>query len=103
MKEFDDTTGKAAIATGKPVVIDFWGPGCGPCMKLAPVMEELAAKYEGRVEVGKASVEDAADMAFDFGIRSIPTVIFFNNGEEQARKVGFVKLSVLEETLEKIL
>lgn len=103
MKEFNDATGKAAIESGKPVVIDFWGPGCGPCMKLAPVMEELAAKYEGRAEIGKASVEDASDLAFDFGIRSIPTVIFFKNGEEQSRKVGFVKLSVLEETLETLL
>lgn len=103
MKEFNDTTGKAAIATGKPVVIDFWGTGCGPCMKLAPVMEELAAKYADRAEIGKASVEDASEMAFDLGIRSIPTVIFFKDGEEKARKVGFVKLSVLEETLEKIL
>lgn len=68
--------------SGKLVVIDFWATWCGPCRKVAPIIEELATEYEGRAIIGKADVEEQDDLAVRFGIRSVPTVVFVKNGEE---------------------
>ena len=76
-----------AVGNGVSMV-DFWVSWCGPCKMLAPVMEDLAGRYEGRALVGKVNVDDEPELAGRFGVMSIPTVIFFKDGEEIDRKVG---------------
>lgn len=78
---FTDENVKDIIASGQPVVIDFWATWCGPCMKMAPMIEELAGEYEGRAVIGKYNIEEENDLTMDYAIRSIPTLLFFKNGE----------------------
>ena len=75
-------------AQGLPTVIDFWATWCGPCRALAPVVEELAQEFAGKAVVAKCNVDDCDDVPMNFGIRSIPTLIFFKNGQAVDRIVG---------------
>lgn len=77
-----------ALEQGTPMLVDFWADWCGPCRMLAPVVEKLADKYDGRVAVGKVNVDDQAELAGQYGVQSIPTVILFKDGREAARTVG---------------
>lgn len=86
--EITDNNYEALLAEGKPVVIDFWAPWCGPCKMVAPIIEELAAEYEGRAIIGKCNVDDNNDVSVAFGIRSIPTVLFFKDGKLVDKQVG---------------
>ncbi len=101
--EFTDETAREAIASGKPVVVDFWATWCGPCIKLGPVVEELAEKYEGKVTVGKLNIDDNDEVATEYRVRNIPTVLYFKDGEMKERIVGLVKLEDLEAKLSSIL
>lgn len=71
-----------------PVLVDFWAPWCGPCRQLTPVIETLAEKFAGRAKVGKLNTDDNPEIATDFGISSIPTLLFFKGGAEQNKVVG---------------
>ena len=82
-KQFTDDDIRDIIAQGGPVVVDFWAPWCGPCLRLGPTIEELAEEYAGRVEIGKYNVDEESDLANDFRVVSIPTLLFFKNGEMQ--------------------
>jgi thioredoxin 1 len=71
-----------------PLVIDFWATWCGPCRMLAPTISELAKEYDGKIVVGKCDVEENEDLAAEFGIRNIPTILFFKNGEVVDKLIG---------------
>ena len=88
---------------GKPVVIDFWAIWCGPCRRVAPIMEELAADYEGKVVVGKVDVEEQDELAAQFGIRNIPTVLFVKDGQVVDKVVGAMPKSAYEEKINAML
>ena len=93
----------ALIATGKPVVIDFWATWCGPCQRMTPLIEALAEDYDGKAIVGKCNVDEEDELAVQFNVRSIPTVVFLKDGEVRDMQVGLCPKSVLEEKLNKLL
>lgn len=80
--EFTDENIEETIATGKPIVIDFWATWCGPCMSMAPTVDEVAKEFEGQVIVGKYNIEDNSDFATANRIMSIPTMLFFKDGKK---------------------
>jgi thioredoxin 1 len=86
--EFTDSNFSELMATDKPVVIDFWATWCGPCRMVGPIIEELAGEYDGRVVIGKCDVDENTDLPEQFGIRNIPTVMFFKNGQLVDKQVG---------------
>lgn len=91
------------LATGKPMMIDFSATWCGPCKALAPIVEELANEYEGRVVIGKADVDECPELSMRFGIRSVPTVIFFKDGKAVDKSIGAVPKNMLVEKINSIL
>ncbi len=91
------------VNSGKPVVIDFWATWCGPCRRVAPVIEQLAQEYEGQAIVGKVDVEEQDELAMQFGIRNIPTVLFLKNGEVVDKVVGAMAKPAYEEKLKALL
>lgn len=94
-ENFEDEVVKSDI----PVLVDFWASWCGPCKMLAPIIEELAKEYEGKVKVGKVNVDDEAELSLRFNILSIPTVILFKEGKEVNRLVGFSMKEDFEEMI----
>ena len=87
------------VISGGITLVDFWATWCGPCRMQAPVIEELAEKYEGKFKVAKVDVDANPSIAARYGVMSIPTLIVFNNGEETARRVGVQSLNQLEAML----
>ena len=93
---FDEVVLQAKI----PVLVDFWAPWCGPCRMVAPVVDELAEEYEGRVSFGKVNVDESPNVARKFGVMSIPTLIIFKDGKPVSNIVGFRPKDELKQNLD---
>ncbi len=96
----DATFNDSILKSDLPVLIDFWAPWCGPCRAVAPIVEELSVEYEGRVLIAKMNVDENPDTPGKYGIRAIPTLIIFKNGEVVDQITGSVTKDVLKEKLE---
>jgi len=98
-ENFDDEVLRSDI----PVLVDFWAEWCGPCKVVGPTIEALASDYQGKVKVAKLNVDDNPEAAGRFGVRSIPTMIVFKDGEAQQAAVGVKPKGQLAELIEKVL
>lgn len=102
--EFTDSNVEEIIESGKPVVIDFWATWCGPCVGMAPTIEELAEEYKDRVVVGKYNVDDEGDFSGEHRIMALPTILFFKDGKKTAiRCVGAQSKESLKAKIEELL
>jgi thioredoxin 1 len=97
--KFEESVLKASL----PVLVDFWAPWCGPCRMVAPVVEELAKEYEGKVSFVKVNVDNNQKVAGQYGVMSIPTLILFKDGKPVANVVGFRPKDELKKSLDKAL
>lgn len=99
----DENFDEEVLTSTVPVLVDFWGDGCPPCKLLAPVLEELAQVYKGRIKVGKALVNAAPIQAKNFRVMAVPTLVFFKEGKEVNRILGFTGKEALERALDNLL
>jgi thioredoxin 1 len=99
----DDNFEKMVINSENPVFVDFWATWCGPCIAMAPIVDQMAADYEGKITVGKLDVDENPDSAAKFGIRSIPTMLIFKGGQVVDKVVGSVPKSELVKRFEAVL
>ncbi|MGM0664431.1 MAG: thioredoxin [Thermodesulfobacteriota bacterium] len=99
----DDSFEDEIVKSDLPTVVDFWAAWCGPCRMVSPVVEELAKEYEGKIKVAKMDVDQNRQTPAKFGIRNIPTLIFFKGGEVAKTIVGAQPKSFLEEEIKKLL
>lgn len=101
---FTDENVAEIIASGKPVVIDFWATWCGPCVRMAPMIDELAEKYGDQAVIGKYNIEEEGDLCAEYRIMSVPTILFFKNGQKvDIRLAGSQTKESLEEKINELL
>mgnify|MGYP005875733477 FL=1 len=91
------------MAEGKPMILDFWATWCGPCQMVGPMIDELAEEFNGKIIVGKVNVDENSDLPSQYGIRNIPTILFFKGGELVNKLVGAQSKAKLQEEAQKLL
>ncbi|MDR8392782.1 thioredoxin TrxA [Aliifodinibius sp. S!AR15-10] len=96
----DDSFQEDVLNSEKPVLVDFWAEWCGPCKMIGPVVEEMAGEYEGKAKIGKVNVDENPEISTKYGIRSIPSLLIFKDGEVVDQIVGAVPKSQLKKQLE---
>lgn len=95
----DTNTFKTAIASATPTLVDFWAPWCGPCKAIAPILDELATELGGKLNIAKVNVDDNGDLAAQYGVRAIPTMLLFKGGEKIDQLVGMMDKAALKAKL----
>lgn len=102
--EFTDANfEELVLQSDKPVIVDFWAEWCGPCRMVGPIVHQLGEEYDGKAVVGKLNVDHNPGITMKFGIRNIPTILFFKGGQQVDKQVGAVPKQVLEGKLQKLL
>jgi thioredoxin 1 len=103
MMEITSANFDQLLKSGQPMMVDFWAEWCGPCRMIAPMVEEAATEYTGRITIGKCNVDNDRDLPARYSIRNIPTLLFFKNGELAERHVGALGRGDLKAKLEALL
>jgi thioredoxin 1 len=101
--EITDSNWESLVAGDKPVVMDFWAEWCGPCRMISPIVEEVAQEFENKVVVGKINIDENSEVTINFGIKNIPTLLFFKGGELVDKHVGAIRKHELVEKINKLL
>ena len=96
----DDSFETEVLKSGTPVLVDFWAEWCGPCKMIAPVLDQVATEYEGRLRIAKVDVDSSQATAMRYGVRSIPTLMLFKNGVVEAQQVGMLSKDSLKKILD---
>ena len=101
--EITDANIAGLMAEGKPMILDFWATWCGPCQMIGPMIDELAEEFNGKIIIGKVNVDENSDLPSQYGIRNIPTILFFKGGELVNKLVGAQSKAKLQEEAQKLL
>ena len=103
-KEFTDKNFETEVINSEtPVLVDFWAEWCGPCKNLSPIIEELSTEYGEKVKIGKLNVDENSDISTKYGIRSIPTLLLFKNGEIVEKHVGATSKTMIQDKINSII